>query len=175
MALEPITRAEQIIAGKDLQPITRMEKFLKEYGGGSSGGGVGDLILVEVIDKSLWGNIPADVKVEGFTYFEEGTPVTYFPGKKLTDAELGKLPQSRDGKINSPAGILTGRGGVDNDQGHYYEYMGYVPYINNKAFPKSSNPELVIRMDICTARVYTGGADKGKVVLAFESSEVFRG
>ena len=35
MALEPITRAEQIIAGKDLQPITRMEKFLKEYGGGS--------------------------------------------------------------------------------------------------------------------------------------------
>lgn len=34
MALEPITRQEQIIAGKDLEPITRMEKFLKEYGGG---------------------------------------------------------------------------------------------------------------------------------------------
>lgn len=32
MALEPITRQEQIIAGKDLKPITRMEKFLKEYG-----------------------------------------------------------------------------------------------------------------------------------------------
>ena len=38
MALEPITRQERIIAGKDLEPITRMEKFLKEYGGG--GGGV---------------------------------------------------------------------------------------------------------------------------------------
>lgn len=37
MALEPITRQEQIIAGKDLEPITRLEKFLKEYGG--SGGG----------------------------------------------------------------------------------------------------------------------------------------
>jgi hypothetical protein len=36
MALEPITRQEQIIAGKDLEPITRMEKFLKEYGGGAS-------------------------------------------------------------------------------------------------------------------------------------------
>ena len=35
MALEPITRKEQIIAGKELEPITRMEKFLKEYGGGS--------------------------------------------------------------------------------------------------------------------------------------------
>lgn len=38
MALEPITRQEQIIAGKNLEPITRMERFLKEYGGGSGGG-----------------------------------------------------------------------------------------------------------------------------------------
>ena len=37
MALEPITRREQIIAGKDLEPITRMEKFLKQYGGGGGG------------------------------------------------------------------------------------------------------------------------------------------
>lgn len=35
MALEPITRQEKIIAGQDLKPITRMEKFLKEYGGGA--------------------------------------------------------------------------------------------------------------------------------------------
>lgn len=39
MALEPITRQEKIIAGQDLTPITRMEKFLKQYGGGSGGGG----------------------------------------------------------------------------------------------------------------------------------------
>ena len=39
MELEPITRQEKIIAGKDLQPVTRMEFFLKAYGGGSSGGG----------------------------------------------------------------------------------------------------------------------------------------
>ena len=39
MELEPITRQEQIIAGKDLQPVTRMEFFLKTYGGGGSGGG----------------------------------------------------------------------------------------------------------------------------------------
>ena len=38
MALEPITRQEQIIAGKDLEPITRMEMFLKEYGGGGGSG-----------------------------------------------------------------------------------------------------------------------------------------
>ena len=34
MALEPITRKEKIIAGQDLTPITRMEKFLKQFGGG---------------------------------------------------------------------------------------------------------------------------------------------
>ena len=37
MALEPITRQEKIIAGQDLTPITRMEKFLKQYGGGGGG------------------------------------------------------------------------------------------------------------------------------------------
>ena len=37
MQLEPITRQEKIIAGQDLTPITRMEKFLKNFGG--SGGG----------------------------------------------------------------------------------------------------------------------------------------
>lgn len=39
MELEAITRQEKIIAGVDLQPVTRMEFFLKAYGGGGSGGG----------------------------------------------------------------------------------------------------------------------------------------
>ena len=37
MALEPITRKEKIIAGQDLTPITRMEKLLKQSGGGGGG------------------------------------------------------------------------------------------------------------------------------------------
>ena len=40
MSLEPITRKEKIIAGQNLTPITRMEKFLKQYGGGGGGGSV---------------------------------------------------------------------------------------------------------------------------------------
>lgn len=49
MALEPITRQEQIIAGKDLEPITRLEKFLKEYGGsGGSGGGGGGATTLHI-------------------------------------------------------------------------------------------------------------------------------
>ena len=37
MELEPITRQEKIIAGQDLTPITRMEMFLKNFGGGGGG------------------------------------------------------------------------------------------------------------------------------------------
>ena len=37
MAFEPITRQEKIIAGQDLTPITRMEMFLKNFGGGGGG------------------------------------------------------------------------------------------------------------------------------------------
>ena len=49
MALEPITRQEKIIAGEDLTPITRMEKFLKDFGGG---GGEPDF-NVNVVNTSL--------------------------------------------------------------------------------------------------------------------------
>ena len=41
MALEPITRQEKIIAGENLTPITRMEMFLKNFGGSGGGGGGG--------------------------------------------------------------------------------------------------------------------------------------
>lgn len=37
MELKPITRQEKIIAGQDLAPITRMEKFLKQFGSGGGG------------------------------------------------------------------------------------------------------------------------------------------
>ena len=51
MALEPITRKEKIIAGEDLQPITRLEKFLKEYGG--SGGGVSPEEVATIIKEQF--------------------------------------------------------------------------------------------------------------------------
>lgn len=65
MALEPITRKEKIIAGKDLQPVTRMEFFLKAYGGGGSGGGsVGVTTLhinvTAINDKTMEATFTAD-------------------------------------------------------------------------------------------------------------------
>lgn len=43
--LTPITRKEKIIAGENIEPITREEAFLKEYGGG--GGGTSDYEALE--------------------------------------------------------------------------------------------------------------------------------
>ena len=54
MALEPITRKEKIIAGENLQPITRLEKFLKEYGG-SGGSGADDVYTVKQITNGATG------------------------------------------------------------------------------------------------------------------------
>ena len=52
MALEPITRHEQIIAGKDLEPVTRMEMFLKQYGGGGGSGFEYDFIIKVALDET---------------------------------------------------------------------------------------------------------------------------
>ena len=77
MELEAITRQEQIIAGKDLQPVTRMEFFLKAYGGGGSGGsGADDVYTVKHItnygtgEKELQGDY-------------SGALAAYQSGKKL--------------------------------------------------------------------------------------------
>ena len=48
MALEPITRQEKIIAGQDLTPITRMEMFLKNFGGGGGGSGAEYVKLIKL-------------------------------------------------------------------------------------------------------------------------------
>ena len=63
MELEAITRQEQIIAGKDLQPVTRMEFFLKAYGGGGSGGGGAGVLIVNITEAPEGGSLVADKTV----------------------------------------------------------------------------------------------------------------
>ena len=63
MELEAITRQEQIIAGKDLQPVTRMEFFLKAYGGGGSGGGGGSVLIVNITKNPEDDSLVADKTV----------------------------------------------------------------------------------------------------------------
>ena len=86
MALEPITRKEKIIAGENLEPITRMEQFLKKFGGSgggssgaeefkvtfttdSSGGYVADKTHSEIFDAYIAGKKVSGVAVVGTNDF----------------------------------------------------------------------------------------------------------
>ena len=66
MALEPITRQEKIIAGQDLEPITRMEMFLKEYGGSGGGGGASsaDVFIIQATPDDTYTNAQLDKTAE---------------------------------------------------------------------------------------------------------------
>lgn len=73
MALKPITRQEQIIAGKNLEPITRMERFLKEYGGGSSGTAQSDWNQTDSSAADFIKNKPfGDMPTGGDTLYWDG-------------------------------------------------------------------------------------------------------
>ena len=81
MALEPITRQEKIIAGQDLTPITRMEKFLKNFGGSGVGGGAQpDLSQTDTTKPDyVKGVIRQESLPEGYPYKEGETIHTMAP------------------------------------------------------------------------------------------------
>lgn len=95
MELKPITRQEKIIAGENLTPITRMEKFLKQFGGGGGGNVLdtnGKLLnsvlpegypyeAIETVNEPL--NITWDGNTDGLVVFDE---VLY----KISDCVLTK-------------------------------------------------------------------------------------
>ena len=65
MALEPITRQEKIIAGQDLTPITRMEMFLKNFGGGGGGGASSaDVFIIHATPDETFTNAQLDKTAE---------------------------------------------------------------------------------------------------------------
>ena len=98
MALKPITRQEKIIAGQDLTPITRLEKFLKDFGGG--GGGDEPDFYVNVVNASS--------DAQGVTYLtldatNEQIYTAYESGKHVFINILGQanaqVQKSPDGSL----------------------------------------------------------------------------
>ena len=105
MALEPITRQEQIIAGKDLEPVTRMEMFLKQYGGGGGSGFEYDFII----------RVTLDATEENLIYtLEKGTYASIM-------SKLGTMPLNGKVLINL---------GDDVQKSDFSAVM--VEYVNNK-------------------------------------------
>ena len=111
MELEAITRQEQIIAGKDLQPVTRMEFFLKAYGGGGSGGG---------------GSVPKPLT---FDYMPEGYPTKSVQTTTLMEEQELTFTLSNGlymAQITNAFEVVGGQTYAVNWDGAEYECAGIV-------------------------------------------------
>ena len=127
MELEAITRQEQIIAGKDLQPVTRMEFFLKAYGGGGSGGGVQS-------DLSQNDSTAADY-VKNRTHYEESSYTDYVLNKGETEIVGFSMPEvggTITVKINGVESTETVKNGTSGTLGNY-TYIGTIDFDSLKA------------------------------------------
>ena len=121
MELEAITRQEQIIAGKDLQPVTRMEFFLKAYGGGGSGGGVQS-------DLSQNDSTAADY-VKNRTHYEESSYTDYVlnaGGTQITGFSIPEVGETVTVKINGVESVETVKTDTSSTAGHPYKYIGNI-------------------------------------------------
>lgn len=122
MELEAITRQEQIIAGKDLQPVTRMEFFLKAYGGGGSGGGVQS-------DLSQNDSTAADY-VKNRTHYEEISYTDYVlnaDGTDITGFSMPEVGETVTVKINGIESVETVKTGTSSVIGSY-KYIGTIDF-----------------------------------------------
>ena len=108
MELEPITRQEKIIAGQDLTPITRMEMFLKNFGGGGGG------------------SVPKPLT---FDYMPEGYPTKSVETTTLMEEQQVAFTLS-DGlymaQITNAFEIVEGQTYTVNWDGTEYECVGVV-------------------------------------------------
>ena len=100
MKLEAITRQEQIIAGKDLQPVTRMEFFLKAYGGGGSGGGVSPEEVAAIVKEQF-----PQIKDQFIVNFSSADMKNWTCDKTL--AEITEAINSGKEVVGSLMGILN--------------------------------------------------------------------
>lgn len=86
MALEPITRQEKIIAGQDLTPITRMEMFLKNFGGG---GVDDDVYIVKRTINSQTGEKTLEGDYAGaYAAYESGKRLKYITAFDIGGTEF---------------------------------------------------------------------------------------
>lgn len=114
MALEPITRQEKIIAGQDLTPITRMEMFLKQFGGGGGGLPTGGAPYQQLVTDGE-GNVKW---ADRLAYGDSRVVIEFNPGEWFVHVsdDIGELNATEgaklyfhfdDGTPNGSAGTCT--------------------------------------------------------------------
>lgn len=117
MELEAITRQEQIISGKDLQPVTRMEFFLKAYGGGGA--------------QSDWNQNDSTAQdyVKNRTHYEESIYTDYVlnaGGTQITGFSMPNVGETITVKINGVESVETVKEAESSLMGVSYKYIGNI-------------------------------------------------
>ena len=175
MALEPITRQEKIIAGQDLKPITRMEMFLKQYGGGSSGGE--EPFFTGTVD---W-DMSAENLISGFNY-EATETRSYYPLVKLSDDEVAKfiniygngLDAVFDTTVMVDGSLLKfdnyGTEGQDNTLFFIYKGGETISVDTEDFVPSPSKPS--VYASSTELKIYLTGENKGKSVACFVTAQL---
>jgi hypothetical protein len=67
--MEPITREEKILSGEDLEPITRLEYFLKKASQGGGGGGSEQIMFIKAVKSNDKYLLPEDVDYDAIYDF----------------------------------------------------------------------------------------------------------
>ena len=181
MALEPITRAEQIIAGKDLEPITRMEMFLKQYGGGSGGGGSSGGGAEPFFTGTLDKDMSAENLISGCNYEATATQV-YYPLVKLSDGEVAKfiniyengLDAVFDTTVMVDGNLLQfddyGTEGQDNTLFFVYKGGATISVDTDNFSSPPSKPS--VSASSAELKIYLTGENKGKSVACFVTAQL---
>ena len=127
MALEPITRQEKIIAGENLTPVTRMEMFLKNFGGGGGGS----------VPKPL----TYDYMPEGYPKKKTTGIVTVMEEQELAFAHVANGIYGSF--LTDPLAIVQGQTYMVNWDGAEYECVcaddGKETWIGNRSIMSSGN------------------------------------
>lgn len=160
---------------RDLEPITRMEMFLKKYSDGSSGGK--EPFFTGTLDKDM----SAENLISGFNYEATATQA-YYPLVKLSDDEVAKfiniyengLDAVFDTTVMVDGELLQfdtyGTEGQDNTLFFIYK-GGATISVDPEAFsPSPSMPSVYV--DSAELKIYLTGENKGKSVACFVTAQL---
>lgn len=108
MAIEPVTRKERILSGEDIEPVTRLEYFLKNSGGGGGSSGLpayssSDIGKVLTVDAGEGQFLPAEdfIPSQVLNFEDAGALLEQIMVDEDTFQQVISATYSVEGRVNT--------------------------------------------------------------------------